>query len=115
MDLQLLVSDLVSNGYNHEFQVTKIGEFARRGGIFDIYAPNHMQPIRIEFFGDEIVSMHYFDIQTQRSYGHSLEETVIIPMREFSLHDITTEHDFFGRKFTKKDFMKVLNLIYPYY
>ena len=56
-DLNVLISDLVSNGYQSEYQVTKVGEFAHRGGILDIFSPNYPVPFRIEFFGDEVVSI----------------------------------------------------------
>lgn len=43
------------------------GDFARRGGIVDVFATGHAHPIRIEFFGDEIESIRLFDVGTQRS------------------------------------------------
>ncbi len=43
------------------------GEFALRGGLLDIFAPDHLQPYRIETFGDEVSSIRQFDIETQRS------------------------------------------------
>jgi transcription-repair coupling factor (superfamily II helicase) len=83
-----LISDLVGMGYRNEFQVSKVGELARRGGIIDIYSPNQLHPVRVEFFGNEIESIRYFSIASQRSTGKELEEVRIIPSREFSLHDI---------------------------
>ncbi len=85
-----LISDLVGMGYRSEFQVSKVGELARRGGIIDVYSPNQSNPVRIEYFGDAIESIRYFNISTQRSLGKEIEEITIIPSREFSLHDINT-------------------------
>ncbi len=43
------------------------GEFSLRGGILDIYPPDASEPVRIEFFGDEVESIRPFDAETQRS------------------------------------------------
>jgi len=45
------------------------GEFSARGGIVDVFAPDAADPIRIEFFGDEVESIRPFDVETQRSLG----------------------------------------------
>ncbi len=46
--------------------VESAGQYARRGGILDVYADADAQPVRIEFFGDEIDRMEFFDPETQR-------------------------------------------------
>ena len=61
-----LISDLVRAGYSRTDMVEGKGQFAVRGGIIDIYPVNATYPIRIEFWGDEVDSMGYFDIVTQR-------------------------------------------------
>ncbi|NNE00005.1 MAG: transcription-repair coupling factor [Pirellulaceae bacterium] len=43
------------------------GEFATRGGLLDVYSADQPQPIRIEWFGDEIESIRRFDVASQRS------------------------------------------------
>ena len=58
---------LVDMDYDNEYQVNLPGEFARRGGIVDIFSPVYNVAHRIEFFGDEIDSIRSFDPQTQRS------------------------------------------------
>ena len=73
-------------GYRRVEMVEVKGEFARRGGILDIYALNQDQPVRIEFFGDEIDSIRIFDETSQRSIA-SLEEVAILPLREVLLSD----------------------------
>ena len=77
-----LLSKLVSLGYQREATVEKQGEFSYRGGILDIYPLNEIHPIRIEFFDDEIETIRYFDITTQRS---TIKTTniEIFPMFEF--------------------------------
>ena len=62
-----LLETLVKLDYDDEFEVSSPGEFARRGGIVDIFSPAEERPGRIEFFGDEIESIRAFDPETQRS------------------------------------------------
>ena len=84
----LLVSNLVSMGYENQYQISKVGDIARRGGIVDVFSPSLHKPVRIEFFGDEIESIRVFSINTQKSTGEVLEEISLIPSREFSINDI---------------------------
>jgi transcription-repair coupling factor (superfamily II helicase) len=58
---------LVRNGYQNTTAVELPGEFARRGGIIDIFAPDWLQPVRIELFGDEVESIRPFEVESQRS------------------------------------------------
>ena len=88
---ELLVSNLVGMGYEMQFQVSRVGEIARRGGIIDVFGAGSQKPIRIEFFGDEVESIRVFSISSQRSTGEELEAVTIIPAREFSLHDLETD------------------------
>jgi transcription-repair coupling factor (superfamily II helicase) len=86
----VLVSDLIGMGYQHEFQVSRVGEVARRGGIVDIFPPNLDQPVRVEFWGDEIASMRSFFITSQRSVGKDILSLSCAPSREFSLAQVDT-------------------------
>ena len=88
---QLLISNLVGAGYEVQFQVSRVGEIARRGGIIDIFGSGTGKPVRIEFFGDEVESIRVFSVSTQRSTGEELDSVIINPAREFSLHDIDTD------------------------
>lgn len=69
---------LVSLDYDNEYQVTLQGEFARRGGIVDVYSPVYKVAHRIEFFGDEIESIRTFDPGTQRSI-EEVDSLKIVP------------------------------------
>jgi len=73
-----LARRLVSLDYDNEFEVHVPGEFARRGGIVDVYSPLYDAPVRIEFFGDEVDSMRFFLPDTQRSFGE-VDEIRIVP------------------------------------
>ena len=64
-----LAERLVALDYDDEYEAVATGEFARRGGIIDIYSPAHDFPCRVEFFGDEVESLRGFDPATQRSTG----------------------------------------------
>lgn len=58
---------LVEAGYHATTSVQLAGEFASRGGIIDVYAGDMPDPIRVEWFDDEVESIRRFDIGTQRS------------------------------------------------
>ncbi|MCL2125048.1 MAG: transcription-repair coupling factor [Oscillospiraceae bacterium] len=57
---------LVKSGYTRSDQVEGAGQFAIRGGILDVFSPIYDEPVRCEFFGDEVDSMGFFDIESQR-------------------------------------------------
>ncbi len=61
-----LLEALVSCGYTREDQIEGPGQFSRRGGIVDFFSPSGAQPVRVEFWGDEIDSISGFDPMTQR-------------------------------------------------
>ncbi|MFW5732874.1 MAG: transcription-repair coupling factor [Planctomycetota bacterium] len=58
---------LVEGGYEPVEQVDQQGDFARRGGIVDVFPPGTSLAIRVDFFGDEIDSIRRVDLDTQRS------------------------------------------------
>lgn len=82
-----LAEMLARLGYERHGIVEAKGQFALRGGIFDLFEVSEEQPVRFEFDGDEIVSMRDFDIETQRSTGERRGITVrpmlhLAPTRE---------------------------------
>ena len=72
---------LIRCGYSRTEQVEGPGQFAARGGILDFFSPDSHEPVRIEFWGDEIDSMSSFDISTQRRTD-SLDVCTILPAAE---------------------------------
>lgn len=66
-----LIKKLISLDYDDEFEASVTGEFAKRGGLVDIYSPAHDLPCRIEFIGDTIDSMRFFSPTDQRSVGNA--------------------------------------------
>jgi transcription-repair coupling factor (superfamily II helicase) len=73
---------LLSAGYARVDLVSEIGEFSRRGGIIDLFPPDAGEPLRAEFWGDEIESLRRFDPATQRS-GDRVEAARVTPLREY--------------------------------
>jgi transcription-repair coupling factor (superfamily II helicase) len=80
-DLDELVEKLVSLGYRRSTLVEGTGQFALRGGILDVYSPAAPSPVRLEFFGDELDSLGYFDTVSQRR-TEALDKTLLLPTAE---------------------------------
>jgi transcription-repair coupling factor (superfamily II helicase) len=81
LDPHELANTLVMGGYEPADPVDAHGEFARRGGIFDVFPAGEELPIRIEFIGDTVESIRRFDPGSQRSV-ETLDRFGIIPVRE---------------------------------
>jgi transcription-repair coupling factor (superfamily II helicase) len=90
VDLDAFCRKLVSRGFYRVSLVEEYGDFSRRGGVVDIYAPLYRWPLRLEFFGDELESIRLFHPISQRSLG-TLEDAVILPGSEIVLDDATRE------------------------
>ena len=54
-------------GFERVPMVEDVAQFSVRGGIFDIYSFGMAEPIRLEFWGDDIAELRHFDLVTQRS------------------------------------------------
>ena len=80
-DPEKLAAALTDMDYDNEIEVHIPGEFARRGGILDVFSPLHPDPVRIEFFGSTIESMRFFRADTQRSTGPA-QRIRIVPRGE---------------------------------
>ncbi|NLD86694.1 MAG: transcription-repair coupling factor [Clostridiales bacterium] len=72
---------LVSAGYTFCDRVEGMGQCAVRGGIVDVFSPGSAQPVRIDFFDNEVDSMGYFDVLTQRRTDN-INTFTILPARE---------------------------------
>ena len=85
--IDVIIQQLSNAGYRRCSMVEGPGQFAVRGGILDVYTPAAEQPIRAEFFGDELDTMGYFDPNTQRR-TENIEQIMILPVAETqpSLH-----------------------------
>ena len=76
---------LTEHGFQRCDAVDVCGDFARRGGIVDVYSNAHVDPVRIEFFGSDVASIRLFDTGTQRS-SHTLS-AVQLPALSFTTAD----------------------------
>ena len=79
-----LLHDLLELGYVPTLEAAGKGEFARRGGLVDVFPPSAELPVRVEFFGDEIESLRAFDPTDQRSTG-AVDRVTLLPASEFLL------------------------------
>ncbi|MGB1841135.1 MAG: transcription-repair coupling factor [Longimicrobiales bacterium] len=70
---------LEERGFERVPLVEEVGHFAVRGGILDVFSVSAGDPVRIEFWGDEIVSIRSFDVTDQRSTAE-LQETHVLPV-----------------------------------
>jgi transcription-repair coupling factor (superfamily II helicase) len=84
LDLSTLLQQLLAMGYQVATLVEEPGAFSRRGGIVDVWPPTSENPLRLEFFGDEVESLRLFDPATQRSLRR-LEAVTITPPSEVLL------------------------------
>lgn len=82
ISLEDLAAHLESIGYERQDPVEMVGQYSIRGGILDVFSPDQSQPVRVEFFGDEVESIRRFDPESQRSI-HKLNECVLAPLTEF--------------------------------
>jgi len=85
VDLTTLITDLTELSYTRTDLVEKRGEFAVRGGILDLFLPLSEHPVRIDFFGDEIEELSYFDVSSQRTTSPVIGKLNILPCRELLL------------------------------
>ena len=84
-DLKELIDHLGQLAYQRTDLVERRGEFAVRGGIVDVFLPLANQPVRIDFFGDEIEDISYFDVAGQRTTSAVETSIKILPCRELLL------------------------------
>ena len=85
-DLETIKQNLILLGYERNDLVENKGQFSIRGGIVDI-GLSEKQGIRIEFWGDEVDSIRYFNIASQRS-TEMVQEVLIKPAHEFIVENI---------------------------
>ena len=86
-----LIRHFADLSYTRTDLVEKRGEFAVRGGIVDVFLPLSDYPVRIDFFGDEIEELAYFDISDQRTTKPVTGKLSIIPCRELLITEAIKE------------------------
>ena len=86
----LIYSDFINYieniGYEKVDNVIEVGTYANRGGIIDIFSPNYNYPIRLDFFGDNIETIRYFDYQSQKTIKN-VNSISLFPFSEIYLFE----------------------------
>lgn len=72
------------NGYRRANTVREPGEYAIRGGIVDVFPPGESDPLRLDFFGDDLETIRRFDAMSQRTLGQS-DHMTLRPVSEIML------------------------------
>ena len=119
--LNEIAEELTGMGYERYGIVEGTGQFSVRGGILDIFTPENDNPVRIEFFGDEVDSIRTFDRETQRSV-RNLKKIDIYPAREISgsdafyeegLEKLAKEYERYAGTLSRKEKDPDLKVILP--
>ncbi|MBQ6152965.1 MAG: transcription-repair coupling factor [Ruminococcus sp.] len=97
IEMEDLERALTLLGYERSETVEGSGQFSIRGGIVDIFMPDTSQPVRIEFFGDEIDTINYFDVESQRRTDYC-EQISLTPSCEILVSDKTELADKIRKK-----------------
>jgi transcription-repair coupling factor (superfamily II helicase) len=95
ISMEKLLQKCMYIGYERMEIVTAPGQVSHRGGIVDIWPASLTQPVRIDFFGDEVDSIRQFDPQTQRSV-EKLQQVSMAPVREILMGDILKPNSSFN-------------------
>lgn len=82
VSLQNITDTLIRFGYERSECVEGQGQFAVRGDILDVFVPDYENPVRCEFFGDEIDAAGFFDVLTQRRI-ENVQGVTLTPLCEF--------------------------------
>lgn len=88
IERDFLVELFTELGYQRSDSVEEMGDFAVRGAIVDIFPFHSSSPVRIEFFGDQIISLREFDLISQLS-SKNIHELILTP-QIFHIHDAQT-------------------------
>ena len=95
--IEELTAWMLERGMSRAEVVEVPGEFSSRGGILDVFPTDATDPVRIEFFGDEIESIRPFDVESQRSLDRwtTVTLTAAIGLEESDLAGFGHPVDFF--------------------
>ena len=101
LSITFLESLLGEYGFERSDFVYEPGQFSIRGSIVDVYSFAEERPVRIDFFGDEVESIRYFDVETQLS-EQLIDKVVIVP----DLSESTDKNDNVGLDVYKRQDLK---------
>lgn len=106
--MQELLTYLQTYGYEHAEIVELPGQFSVKGSLIDIFCPAYLNPVRLDFFGEEVDSMRFFDPLTQRSL-EKISHFSLFPRRDLVL----SQKELLQNSFSKKDFGHIPFVINP--
>lgn len=86
ISIDTCIDTLLLLGYERADQVDGTGQFSVRGGILDFFPTDFDNPIRVDFWGDDIDSINFFDIVTQRRTD-PIDEITLSPSTEILISD----------------------------
>lgn len=78
IDIYQLQTKLINAGYQNAMRVDQPFYFSKRGGVIDVFSIQYENPVRIEFFDDEIDNIRFYDQNSQRTIEH-VNQIIIIP------------------------------------
>jgi transcription-repair coupling factor (superfamily II helicase) len=92
LDIEAFLRYLVSLGYRRQARVQEEGDFARRGGIVDVFAATFEYPLRIEWDDDKVHSIESFSVETGKSFWkHKI--VILLPKKEDRRHLVSKFSD----------------------
>ena len=98
-DFEELTRELTHFAYKHVDMVAARGEFATRGGIIDVFPTTALNPVRIEFWGDEVTDIRTFAVADQRTVDE-VTSVELHPARQLLIDDsVATKADELARKY----------------
>jgi transcription-repair coupling factor (superfamily II helicase) len=92
IDVEDLIERLIQLGFKRVPLVEEVGDFARRGGLIDLFTPGSEYPVRVELFGDEVETIRYFEVGSQRTVGQ-VDRVTVLPKREIPITQETLEEE----------------------
>ena len=99
-DFEELTRELTYFAYKHVDMVAARGEFATRGGIIDVFPTTALNPVRIEFWGDEVTDIRTFAVADQRTVDE-VTAVELHPARQLLIDDsVATKADELARKYS---------------
>ncbi|MDL0114654.1 helicase-related protein [Campylobacter felis] len=109
LNLEELKDEFLRLGYEFVDMVQDKGELSLRGEVLDIFCINEEKPVRILFFGEEIESIRYFDLETQKSIPSELEKLEICPFLAYFSKSAYEEFEEKLESFDSKALIKDIN------
>ncbi len=90
VDREKLLRKLEASGFQRTSLVEERGDYSVRGGVIDLFPPLYANPLRVEFFGDKVESLRFFDPLSQRSLRR-LNEAIVVPANEIIMTEANVQ------------------------